>query len=58
MIFHPLAAKLERLAEDDMLVDQIYCTGLAAICRQENPGRLETVFNTLLPADDTVRYYN
>lgn len=58
MIFHPLAAKLERLAEDDMLVDQIYCTGLEAICRQENPRRLETVFNTLLPANDPVRYYN
>ena len=58
MIFHPVAAKLERLAEEELLVNQIYCTGLEAISRQENPRRLETLLNTLLPTEDRVHYYD
>jgi chemotaxis protein MotA len=58
MLLAPLAAKIERSAEDDTLIQRLYAAGAASIARQENPRRLETVLNTLLPAHQRVRFFD
>ena len=58
MVFTPLANKLERNAQIEATVCQIYTIGAASISRQENPRRLEMVLNTLLPPADRVGYFD
>lgn len=58
MVFNPIATKLERLADTQLLVNQVYSTALESISRQENPRRLETLLNTLLPAKERVGYFD
>jgi chemotaxis protein MotA len=58
MVFLPLANKLERNSSLEAAVSQIYAQGTASIARQENPRRLETVLNTILPPADRVRYFD
>ncbi len=49
MVFTPLAAKLERNADEEMLLNRVYTIAAASIGRQENPRRLEMLLNTILP---------
>jgi chemotaxis protein MotA len=49
MVLLPLAKKLERNSEAESQVNRIYAAGAASICREENPRRLETLLNTILP---------
>ncbi|MFD1379058.1 motility protein A [Fodinicurvata halophila] len=49
MVFTPLASKLERNADVEAQVNQIYAMGTASIGRQENPRRLEVALNSILP---------
>jgi chemotaxis protein MotA len=58
MVFAPLAAKLERNSEEEMLLHNVYLQGAASIGRQENPRRLELLLNTLLPPAKRVRYFD
>jgi chemotaxis protein MotA len=58
MVFMPLANKLERNSALEAAVNQIYAQGTASIARQENPRRLETVLNTILPPAERVRYFD
>jgi chemotaxis protein MotA len=58
MVFNPLAGKLERNAQIEAMVCQIYTIGAASISRQENPRRLETMLNTLLPPDSRAAYFD
>ena len=39
------------------MVNQIYAQGAASIARQENPRRLETMLNTILPPAQRVSFY-
>jgi chemotaxis protein MotA len=57
MVFTPLASKLERNAENEVLVANIYMLAAASIARQENPRRLEGLLNALLPPEKRVRFY-
>ncbi|MFQ6018254.1 MAG: motility protein A [Kiloniellaceae bacterium] len=57
MVFNPLASKLERISEVEWMVNQIYTIGAASISRQENPGRLEMMINTMLSPAQRVRYF-
>ena len=57
MVFAPLASKLDRNAENDVLVANIYMLTAASIARQENPRRLEGLLNALLPPEKRVRYF-
>jgi chemotaxis protein MotA len=57
MVFAPLAAKLERNAENDVLVANVYLLAAASIARQENPRRLEGLLNALLPPDNRIHYF-
>lgn len=57
VVFTPLAAKMERNAAEDMLLNHLYVMAAASIGRQENPRRLEMLFNTLLPPSQRVDYF-
>ncbi len=54
----PLAAKLERNAEEDALVRTLYTIGAVSIARQENPRRLEMQLNTVLPPGRRIQYFD
>jgi chemotaxis protein MotA len=58
MVFLPIANKLERNSDAEALVNQIYALGAASISRQENPRRLETLLNTILPPAQRVGYFD
>jgi len=58
MVFSPLAAKLERNSNDEASVMNVYTLGASSIGRQENPRRLETLLNTLLPPPKRVQYFD
>ena len=57
VVLAPLAAKLERTAEDEALVKTLYTIGAVSIARQENPRRLEMLLNTLLPPGRRIQYF-
>lgn len=57
MVFTPLATKLERNAQIESMVRQIYTIGAASISRQENPRRLEMMLNTILAPRQRVDYF-
>lgn len=58
MVFAPLAAKLERNAESEALVNRIYLLSALSIGRQENPRRLQMLLNTILPPDKQVTHFD
>ncbi len=57
MVFSPLATKLERNSEEEVLVSNVYLLAAASIGRQENPRRLEMLLNALLPPAKRVAYF-
>ncbi|PWC69727.1 motility protein A [Azospirillum sp. TSH58] len=54
----PLAAKVERTAEEDALVKTLYTIGAVSIARQENPRRLEMLLNAVLPPAKRIQYFD
>ena len=58
MLLLPIASKLERNATTEATVNQIYAHGASSVARQENPRRLETYLNTLLPPGERVSYFD
>ncbi len=58
MVLMPLAAKLERNSDEELLVNQLYILATASIGRQENPRRLEMMLNSILPPNNRVRYFD
>ena len=58
VVLAPLAAKLERSAEEEALVKTLYTIGAVSIARQENPRRLEMQLNTLLPPGRRIQYFD
>ena len=58
LVLAPLAAKLERDGAEDMLINQIFVMGAVSISRQENPRRLEILFNSVLPPSRRVQYFD
>jgi len=57
MIFAPLAAKLERRAQEEALEHCLYANAAAAIARQDNPRRLQTTLNAVLPPEARIAYF-
>ncbi len=58
MVFIPLANKLERNSEIELMVNQIYTIGVTSVSRQENPRRLEMIINTVLSPAQRVSYFD
>lgn len=57
MVLTPLAGKLERNSQHEMLIMQIFLLGAASIGRQENPRRLEMLLNSVLPPSERVQKF-
>jgi chemotaxis protein MotA len=57
MLFAPLAAKLERNSAEEALAAEMVLLGTTSISRQENPRRLETSVNALLPPAKRVWFF-
>jgi chemotaxis protein MotA len=58
VVFAPLAMKLERNSEEELLALQVYLVGAVSIGRQENPRRLEVSLNALLPPAKRIQYFD
>lgn len=58
MVLMPLAAKLERNSNEELLINQVYILATASIGRQENPRRLEMMINSILPPNRRVKYFD
>ncbi|MFO1154522.1 MAG: MotA/TolQ/ExbB proton channel family protein [Rhodospirillales bacterium] len=58
MVFLPLATKLERRSATEALVHQMCILCVLSISRQENPRRLETALNSVLPPLARVRVFD
>lgn len=56
MVLAPLAAKLERITDDDVLARNLYRIGAGSIARQENPRKLEMLLNAALPPGQRIAY--
>ena len=57
VVLLPLAAKLELMSSSERLAGEICMLAAGSIARQENPRRLETLINTLLPPAQRVTYF-
>ncbi len=57
MVFSPLAAKLERNSAEEALATEMVLLGAGSISRKENPRRLETSVNALLPPAKRVWFF-
>ena len=58
VVLAPLAAKVERSAEEDALIKTLYTIGAVSIARQENPRRLEMLLNAVLPPGKRIQYFD
>ncbi len=58
MVFSPLASKLERNADEERLLNEVYLMAASSIGRQENPRRLEMLLNTILPPAKKLHYFD
>lgn len=58
MVFLPLASKLERNANEEALINQIFLLTSVSVGRQENPRRLEMMLNSILPPSQRVEYFD
>lgn len=58
VVLAPLAAKVERNANEDALLKQLMITGATSMARQENPRKLEILLNSLLPERSRIRYFD
>ena len=57
MIITPLASKIERNSEEELILNKIYLTSVVSIGNQENPRKLERMINTILPPAKRLRIY-
>ncbi len=58
MVFSPLASKLERNTNEEIMICQLNLMGALSISRQENPRRLEMLLNSVLPPAQRVEYFD
>jgi chemotaxis protein MotA len=58
LIFTPLSTKLERLSDNEMVVQKLYLKAASSIAAKENPRRLEELLNAILPAEQRISYFN
>lgn len=57
VVLGPLAAKLDRNAQEDVLIKLLIQAAALSIVAQENPRKLEMELNSLLPPDQRVTYF-
>ncbi len=57
MVFTPLAAKLEQMSGDDLLMRKLMLAATLSMLKQENPRGLELTLNSLLPPTQRVKVF-
>lgn len=55
VMLSPLAAKLERNSDEEIMVKTLILNGVMCIARQENPRKVEMLLNTILPPQDAIQ---
>lgn len=58
MFLNPLANKLERNSEEEVLIMKLRMIGTISIAKQDNPRRLEMLLNTILPTAKRIKYFD
>lgn len=58
LIFTPLSTKLERLSDNELILQKLYLKAASSIAAKENPRRLEDLLNAILPAEQRIKYFN
>lgn len=58
MFFLPLASKLDRNTEEEVLINRIYIIAVGSIGRRENPRRLETMINAAMPPAKRIHFFD
>lgn len=58
VVLAPLAAKIERNGQEDVMIKSLVHATVISILAQENPRKLEMDLNTLLPPDRRIRYFD
>jgi chemotaxis protein MotA len=57
MVLTPLASKIERNSDEELLINKIYLLSIMSIGHQENPRKLERMVNSVLPPAKRVSIY-
>jgi len=57
MVLTPLATKIERNSEEELLLNKIYLISVVCIGKQENPRKVERLVNTILPPSKRIKIY-
>lgn len=57
MVLTPLASKVERNSNEEFLLNKIYLTAIVSMGRQDNPRKLQTLLNTILPPSKKLSLY-
>lgn len=57
MIITPLAAKIDRNSEEELILNKIYLTSVVSIGNLESPRKLERMINTILPPGKRLKAY-
>lgn len=58
VVMAPLAVKLEKRSSDEALINALITTAVVSIAKQENPRKLEMLFNSELPPAQRIRYFD
>jgi chemotaxis protein MotA len=57
MVLTPLASKIDRNSDEELLINKIYLLSIISIGHQENPRKLERMINSVLPPAKRVSVY-
>lgn len=58
VLLSPLAAKLERNSQEEIVIKSLILHGMSSIARQENPRRLEHLLNKELPPAKRIQHFD
>lgn len=58
VIFFPLASKFENNAQEQLINARLYAKALISISKHENPRQLEIMFNSVLPPEKRIVFFN
>ena len=57
MVLTPIASKIERNSDEQLLLNKIYLISIACIGKQETPRKLERLINTVLPPSKKLKTF-
>lgn len=58
VVMAPLAVKLEKYSNDDVLIKSLVAIAATSISRQDNPRQLEMLLNAQLPPSERITYFD